>query len=102
MPNVKFELFQELKGLHNPQIKPYYKIIDVIDNWWKILIIARWSVSIITFDLNNSIMYPNFFTIHTKPAISSFVGQKNFLIEVSSIERKKINYTNMVNSQRLF
>lgn len=51
------------------------KDVDVIDNCYKMSMITKWSVWIIIFALNNSIIYLTFFTTYTKPVISSFVSQ---------------------------
>lgn len=56
----------------------------------------------IIFDLDDLIMCLIFSTTHTKPAISSFDSQWFFLAKVSSLERKKISCTNIINSQRPF
>lgn len=50
------------------------KVIDVMDDYYKMSIIAEWSIWMITFALDDSIIYLTFFTTHTEPAISSFVG----------------------------
>lgn len=51
------------------------EVMDMIDNYYKMSIIAEWLVWMITFVWDNLIIYLTFFTTYKKPAISSSIGQ---------------------------